>query len=137
MIPSLNLGDWNQKEKAKQRRLPSPPPATLLPRTNAYKRRRVPTPPTSFTMQSPDSDEERFPGRYVVRLAGALAALLERAEGVELWEDELVPCLRVKGLITYRPSTRAQGLSPPHRLLVRLSRALAQELAGPYLLIQH
>jgi hypothetical protein len=41
------------------------------------------------------------PARYVVRLAGALAALLGRAEGAELPEDELLGRLRAEGLITH------------------------------------
>jgi len=41
------------------------------------------------------------PDRYVVRLSGALAALLGRAEGAELPEDELLGRLREWGLITY------------------------------------
>ena len=36
------------------------------------------------------SSDELSPGRYVVRLSGALAALLGRAEGAELPEDELL-----------------------------------------------
>jgi hypothetical protein len=60
-------------------------------------------------MQSPASDSERFADRYVVRLAAALAALLGRAEGAELSEDELLGWLRAKGLITY-PSPLLVGL---------------------------
>ena len=60
-------------------------------------------------MQSPASSNERPPGRYVVRLAGALAALLGRAEGAELPEDELLGRLREWGLITY-PSPLLGGL---------------------------
>jgi hypothetical protein len=53
-------------------------------------------------MQSPPaSDTVRSPDRYVVRLSGALAALLGRAEGAELPEDELLGRLREWGLITY------------------------------------
>jgi hypothetical protein len=35
--------------------------------------------------------------RYVVRLSGALAALLGRAEGVELPEDDLLGCCGRRG----------------------------------------
>ena len=42
------------------------------------------------------------PDRYVVRLSGALAALLGRAEGTELPEDDLLGWLRGAGLITYQ-----------------------------------
>jgi len=41
-------------------------------------------------MHFPASDNERSPDRYIVRLSGALAALLGRDEGAELWEDELL-----------------------------------------------
>jgi hypothetical protein len=41
------------------------------------------------------------PGRYVVRLSGALAALLGRREGAELWEDDVLGMLREHGLVTY------------------------------------
>ena len=60
-------------------------------------------------MQSPASDRARSPGRYVVRLSGALAALLGCAEGAELPEDDLLGWLRAKGLITY-PSPLLGGL---------------------------
>jgi hypothetical protein len=52
-------------------------------------------------MQSPASSNEESPDRYVVRLSGALAALLGRAESAELPEDELLGRLREWGLITY------------------------------------
>ena len=39
--------------------------------------------------------------RHVVRLSGALAALLGRADGAELPEDEMLGWLREAGLITY------------------------------------
>jgi chromatin remodeling complex protein RSC6 len=53
------------------------------------------TKPTSSStaasiMHFPASDNERSPDRYIVRLSGALAALLGRDEGAELWEDELL-----------------------------------------------
>jgi len=51
--------------------------------------------------QSPASDRARSPDHYVVRLSGELAALLGRAEGAELPEDELLGRLREWGLITY------------------------------------
>ena len=58
--------------------------------------------PSSVTaMQSPASEIARSPDRYVVRLSGALAALLGRAEGAELPEDDLLGWLRGAGLITY------------------------------------
>ena len=41
------------------------------------------------------------PGGYVVRLSGALAALLGRGEGAELWEDEVLGTMREHGLLTY------------------------------------
>ena len=41
------------------------------------------------------------PGRYVVRLSGALAALLGGGEGAELWEDEVLGMMREHGLVTY------------------------------------
>ena len=56
---------------------------------------------SASAMQSPASDRARSPDRYVVRLSGALAALLGRAEGAELPEDELLGRLREWGLITY------------------------------------
>jgi hypothetical protein len=97
---------------------------------------------------------------YVACLSAALAALLDHAAGAELSEDELLGELREAGLITY-PSPalgrlleilpgrllellvllpwwaleRLQGpqkSTPPHRFRVRLSGALAEELAGLY-----
>jgi hypothetical protein len=68
--------------------------------------------------------------RYVARLSVALAALLGHAAGAELSEDGLLGGLRAAGLITYPPSPL---LSPHHLLLVRLSGALAEQLAGPHL----
>jgi hypothetical protein len=41
------------------------------------------------------------PESYVVRLSGGLAALLGRAEGVEILEDDLLGMLREAGLVTY------------------------------------
>ena len=74
---------------------------------------------------------------YVARLSATLAAMLARVAGAELSEDELLLRLGERWLITYPPATRAQGLSAPHRIPhhrnVRLSAALAEELAGPYL----
>jgi hypothetical protein len=52
-------------------------------------------------MQFSGFDLERSSDRYVVRLSGALAALLGRAEGAELPEDDLLGWLRATGLITY------------------------------------
>jgi hypothetical protein len=49
------------------------------------------------------------PGRYVVRLSGALAAMLGRGEGAELWEDEVLGTMREHGLLTY-PSPLLGGL---------------------------
>jgi hypothetical protein len=49
------------------------------------------------------------PNSYVVRLAGALAALLGRAEGAELPEDDLMGWLETAELITY-PSPLLGGL---------------------------
>jgi hypothetical protein len=94
----------------------------------------------------------------VACLSAALATLLGHAAGAELSEDEVLDGLRETGLITY-PSpllgrllgilpgrlfellvllpwwalVRLQGPSAPHRLRARLSGALAEELAGPYL----
>jgi hypothetical protein len=51
------------------------------------------TPPTAAATRP-------LPG-YFVRLSPALAALLGRAEGAELPEDELLGTLREWGLITY------------------------------------
>jgi hypothetical protein len=68
--------------------------------------RRPPQPADTFlrlTMQTPT------PTSYVVRLSGALAALLGRSEGAELPEDELLGRLREWGLITY-PSPLLEGL---------------------------
>jgi len=59
--------------------------------------------------------------RYVVRLSGGLAALLGRAEGDELPEDELLGRLREWGLITY-PSPLLGGL------LEKLPEVLAAEV---------
>jgi hypothetical protein len=72
-------------------------------------------------MQSPASDRARSPDRYVVRLSGALAALLGRAEGAELPEDDLLGSLRAKGLITY-PSPLLGGM------LEKLPEVLAAEV---------
>jgi len=76
--------------------------------------------------------------RHVVHLSGALAALLGRAAGAELSEDELLAWLREAGLITYPspllgpllelPAVFAAEvlpqLEPPDRALVaRVGRA--------------
>ena len=50
-----------------------------------------------------------FPGRYVVRLSGALAALLGRREGAQLCEDEVLGTMREHGLLTH-PSPLLGGL---------------------------
>ena len=76
-----------------------------LPNTK-HTRRHTPAvsnlPPSSTsTMQFPGFDRERCPDRYVVRLSGALAALLGQAECAELPEDDLLGWLQAKGLITY------------------------------------
>ena len=60
-----------------------------------------------------------FLHRYVVRLSGALAALLGRAEGAEIPEDELLGTLREWGLITY-----------PSPLLGRLLEKVPEVLAA-------
>jgi hypothetical protein len=52
---------------------------------------------------------ESSPGRYVVRLSGALAALLGRGEGAEFWEDEVLGLMREHELLTY-PSPLLGGL---------------------------
>jgi hypothetical protein len=60
--------------------------------------------------------------RYVVRLSGALAALLGRAAGAELPEDDLLGWLRAKGLITYPSPLLGAGL------LEKLPEVLAAEV---------
>jgi len=70
---------------------------------------------------------------YVARLSCALAALLDRAADAELSEDGLLGGMRAAGLIIYPSSPLAAERLSPHHLLVRLSEALAEELAGPYL----
>jgi hypothetical protein len=62
-----------------------------------------------------------FP-RHVVRLSSALAALLDRAGGAELSEDELLLRLKEAGLITY-----------PSPLLARLLQELPDVLAADVL----
>jgi len=57
-------------------------------------------------MQNPTTPT---PASYVVRLSGALAALLGRAESAELPEDDLRGSLKKAGLITY-PSPLLEGL---------------------------
>jgi hypothetical protein len=64
---------------------------------------------------------ERSPGRYVVRLSAALAALLGRREGAELWEDEVLGKMREHGLLTY-PSPLLG------RLLERVPEVLEKEV---------
>ena len=61
------------------------------------------------------------PASYVVRLSGALAALLGQPEGAELLEDNLLGWLRATGLITY-PSPLLGGL------LGELAKVLAAEV---------
>ena len=50
-------------------------------------------------MQPPPAGSAGEPsnGSYVVRLSGALAALLVRAEGAEFWEDEVLGMMREHG----------------------------------------
>jgi len=79
------------------RRLPPTKQTTTTRATHA--RRTNPRP--SSAMQTPAA-----PASYVVRLSGALAALLG---DVELPEDELLAWLRAQGLITY-PSPLLEGL---------------------------
>jgi len=79
-------------------------------------------------MQSPASGNERSPGGYVVRLlAGALAALLGRAKGAELPEDQLLGWLRAKGLTAY-PSPL---LGPLLEELPKVLRSGGAAAAGP------
>jgi len=73
-------------------------------------------------MQLPASDSERSPDRYAVRLLGALAALLGRAEGAELWEGELLERMRAAGLITYP--------SPPNQHRARVAQAAMRHPAA-------
>ena len=96
-----------------------PRQATTTRATHA--RRTKPTSSSTSAMQSPASDIERYPDRYVVRLSGALAALLGRAEGAELPEIDLLGRLRQWGLITY-PSPLGG------RLLGELPEVLAAEV---------
>jgi len=63
-------------------------------------------------MQSPASDGERFPDRYVVRLAGALAALLGRAEGAEPPELITYPSPLLEGLLEELPEIIAAEVLP-------------------------
>jgi hypothetical protein len=73
-------------------------------------------------MQTPPAvDAEDTPDGYVVRLSGGLAALLGRAEGAEMNEDEVLDRLREAGQITY-PSPL---LAP---LLERLPEVFAAEV---------
>ena len=114
-----------------------------------YRRAHTPAPsarsPSLFAMQTTTSAAEAPPSDrgFVARVSGegALAALLGHgharchAEGAEVLEDELLGRLRDAGLVTYglagNPASQtAQGRTPPHRLLVRLSGALAEVLAG-------
>ena len=64
---------------------------------------------------------ETSPGRYVVRLSGALAALFGRREGAELWEDEMLGTMREHGLLTY-PSPLLG------RLLEKVPKVLEKEV---------
>jgi len=78
---------------------PAPAPAVDTPAT-------APAPSVQATaspaVQPPSGeDAERPPDLLEVRLGGALAALLGRAEGAEGSEDELLGWLREEGLITY------------------------------------
>jgi len=81
--------------------LPSSTPPTL----------GKPQPPARTRTHRPlhSSDMQTDNARYVVRLSGALAALLGRSEGAELPEDDVLGCLRAQGLMTY-PSPLLGGL---------------------------
>jgi len=79
-----------------------------------------PSPPLE-ELPDPASGNADPPGRYVVHLAGALAALLGRAEGAEGSEDELLRWLRKAGLIAY-PSPLLG------RLLEKLPEVLREEV---------
>jgi hypothetical protein len=50
--------------------------------------------------------------RHVVRLSGALAALLSRAEGAEVPEDELLDWLKAARLVTHPSPLTAQHRAP-------------------------
>jgi len=86
-----------------------------------HARRTKPPTSSAFAMQFSASTRARSPDSYVVRLSGALAALLGRAEGAELPEDDLLGWLRATGLITY-PSPLLGGL------LEKLPEVLAAEV---------
>jgi hypothetical protein len=73
-------------------------------------------------MQTPTPAVAVAADRYVVRLSGALAALLGRAEGDEGSEDELLGWLRKAGLMTY-----------PSPLLGRLVEELPEVFAAEVL----
>ena len=114
-------------ETLKEKKRATTRPRPLPPRTNTYYRAVVHKLPSySAVMQSPASGNERALDRYVVHLAGALAALLGRAEGSELPEDELLGRLREWGLITY-PSPLLGGL------LEKLPEVLAADEVLPRL----
>ena len=83
---------WTQSHSPKTRRAPSHCSTTVMQQTSAAA-----------------SAGEPSAGRYVVRLSGALAALLGRGQGAELWEDEILGMMREHGLLTY-PSPLLGGL---------------------------
>ena len=102
LVPSPHIRAGSRRNPKKQgcRRLP---PTRQTTSTRATHARRTEPPPSS-AMQTPPT-----PASYVVRLSGALAALLGRADGAELPEDELLGRLTEWGLITY-PSPLLGGL---------------------------
>ena len=63
--------------------------------------------------------------RYVVRLSGALAALLGGAEGAELLEDDFTDGMKVAGLITYPSPPTAQHHAPVAQAAVEPPAAAA------------
>jgi len=70
---------------------PSPPTAQH-PAPAAHAATAATQPPAAAAANA--ADAERGPARHVVRLAGAIAALLGRAEGAEVTEDEAGGLLR-------------------------------------------
>jgi len=121
----------------RRRARPRPQRTPQTPRRDATSTMHTTTAAAAATTAAASAVETSPDRGYIARLSGALAALLSHrhAEGAELSEDELLGGLRKARLTSYEflpAPQRAQGGTPRHRLLVRLSAALAEELAGPY-----